>query len=99
MTRMVLCRKYGEQLPGLKAPPMPGPLGQDLFENVSVKAWEDWQELQTMLINEHHLSMQDFEARRYLMAQMKKFFDNEEVDRPSGYVAPPVADKGNNKAD
>ena len=99
MTRLVLCRKYGEQLPGLETPPMPGPLGQDIYENVSIKAWEDWQELQTMLINEHHLSMQDFDARRYLMAQMKKFFDNEEVDRPSGYVAPSAGDKGNKKTD
>ena len=98
MTRSVLCRKFGERLPGLNAPPMPGPLGQDIYENVSVKAWEDWQELQTMLINEHHLSMQDFEARRFLMAQMKKFFENEEVDRPSGYVAPADSDQGN-KAD
>lgn len=98
MTRTVLCRKYREQLPGLKAPPMPGPLGKDIYENVSIKAWEDWQELQTMLINEHHLSMQDFESRRYLVAQMKKFFANEEADRPSGYVAPPDAGRGN-KAD
>lgn len=99
MTRLVLCRKYGKQLPGLQAPPMPGPLGQDIFENVSVKAWEDWQELQTMLINEHHLSLQDFEARRYLMDQMKKFFANEEVDRPSGYVAPSDAKPTENKSD
>ena len=67
---------------------MPGSLGQDIFENISVKAWEDWQELQTMLINEQHLSLQDLDARRYLMEQMKKFFGNEEVDRPTGYVAP-----------
>lgn len=88
MTRLVLCRKYQEELPGLNAPPMPGPLGQDIFENISAKAWDDWQALQTMLINEHHLSLQDFEARRYLLAQMKKFFGNEEVDQPAGFVAP-----------
>jgi Fe-S cluster biosynthesis and repair protein YggX len=96
---MVLCRKFGKQLPGLKAPPMPGPLGQDIYENVSSKAWNDWQELQTMLINEHHLSMQDFDARRYLMAQMKKFFANDEVDKPSGYVAPLDAKSTDNKED
>ncbi|MCY3884596.1 MAG: oxidative damage protection protein [Gammaproteobacteria bacterium] len=91
MTRMILCRKYGKQLPGLSSPPMPGPLGQDIFENVSEKAWEDWQELQTMLINEHHLSLQDFEARRYLLEQMKQFFANEPVDQPSGYVPPDIS--------
>lgn len=96
MTRLVLCRKYEEQLPGLNSAPMPGALGQDIYDNVSAKAWEDWQELQTMLINEHHLSLQDFNTRRYLTAQMKKFFNNEDVDRPAGYVAPDEPSKREN---
>ncbi|MCY4143493.1 MAG: oxidative damage protection protein [Gammaproteobacteria bacterium] len=90
MARTVFCRKFGKDLPGFENPPIPGPLGQDIFENVSVQAWTEWQELQKMLINEHHLSLQDLDARRYLMDQMKKFFNNEEVDKPSGYVAPPT---------
>ena len=88
MTRTVMCRKYGKELPGFDAPPMPGVLGQDIFENVSIEAWNAWQELQTMLINEHQLSLQDFAARKYLTDQMKKFLNNEDVDKPSGYVDP-----------
>lgn len=86
MNRRVHCRKYDRELPGLDAPPLPGTVGQDIFENVSAKAWAEWQRLQTMLINEHHLSLIDREARRYLSEQMRKFLANEEHDVPAGYM-------------
>ena len=88
MTRAVFCRKYQQQLPGFDRPPMPGSLGQDLFENVSLRAWQEWQQLQTMLINENHLSMRDAKSRSFLMEQMHKFFNNEPHDRPAGYIDP-----------
>ena len=88
MSRSVLCRKYGTELPGLDAPPLPGALGQDIFENVSARAWGEWQEVQTMLINERHLNMLDLEARRFLTDQMKRFLAGEAYERPAGYVPP-----------
>ena len=86
MSRNVTCRKYGRELPGLDAPPLPGAAGQDIFENVSAKAWDEWQHLQTMLINEHHLSMIDRKARQYLSDQRAKFLANEDYDQPAGYT-------------
>ena len=86
MSRTVYCRKYREELPGLPAPPLPGAAGEDIFQNVSAKAWQAWQHVQTMLINEHHLSMADREARSYLSEQMRRFLANEDYDRPAGYV-------------
>ena len=86
--RTVHCRKHSKDLPGLKAPPMPGPLGEDIFEHVSAQAWQEWQELQTMLINEHHLALRDAEVRKYLLDQMKRFFRNEETETPAGYIKP-----------
>jgi Fe-S cluster biosynthesis and repair protein YggX len=88
MTRTVICSRYGEELEGLEKPPLPGPNGERIFNEVSRKAWEEWQSLQTMLINEKHLKLIDPEARKYLTEQMWKFFANEEVDRADGYVAP-----------
>lgn len=67
---------------------MPGPKGQELFENVSKQAWQDWMAHQTMLINEKRLNMMDMTARRYLQDQMDKFFSGEEVDQAEGYVPP-----------
>ncbi|MEM1187096.1 MAG: oxidative damage protection protein [Pseudomonadota bacterium] len=88
MSRMVTCRKYGEELPGLDAAPYPGPKGQDIFENISQRAWDEWQAQQTMLINEKHLSLADAKTRKYLQAEMEKFFAGEDYDRAEGYVPP-----------
>ena len=88
MSRTVFCRKYQEELEGLDFPPMPGKKGEDLYENVSKKAWEEWQAQQTMLINEKHLSLMDPNSRKYLQAQMQRFFNNEPFDKAEGYVPP-----------
>ena len=86
--RTVQCRKHGKELPGLTAPPMPGPLGEDIYNHVSAKAWEEWQALQTMLINEHHLSLRDADSRQFLREQMHRFLRNEDTETPAGYVKP-----------
>jgi Fe-S cluster biosynthesis and repair protein YggX len=73
---------------GLEAPPYPGPRGQDVYDNISRKAWGEWLALQTMLINEHRLNVREAETRTYLAEQMEKFFNNEATDRAEGYVPP-----------
>ena len=59
MSRTVFCKKYQKEMEGLDAPPYPGAKGQEVFDNVSKQAWQDWQSHQTMLINEKHLSLVD----------------------------------------
>jgi Fe-S cluster biosynthesis and repair protein YggX len=85
---MVFCRKYQKKLEGLDAPPQPGKRGQDIYETVSKQAWLDWQQHQTMLINEKHLSLINPEARKYLTEQMEKFLSNSDVEAAEGYVPP-----------
>ena len=88
MSRTVFCRRLQQDLPGLEAPPFPGPRGQEVYETVSGQAWNEWQELQTMLINEKHLNMMDKEARRYLNDQRDKFLAGEASDKAEGYIPP-----------
>lgn len=88
MSRMVNCKKYGKELPGLALPPYPGPKGQEIYESVSQQAWTDWQAQQVMLINEKQLSMASGDDRKYLQAEMDKFFNNEDHDQAEGYVPP-----------
>ncbi len=52
MSNTVFCRKYQQELPALPFPPLPGKQGQEIQATVSKKAWEEWQALQTRLINE-----------------------------------------------
>ena len=88
MSRTVFCRRLQQDLPGLEAPPFPGPKGQEVYETVSEQAWNEWQDLQTMLINEKHLNMMDKEARRYLNEQRDKFLAGEASDKAEGYIPP-----------
>lgn len=91
MTNTVFCRKYQQELPALPFPPLPGKQGQEIQATVSKQAWEEWQALQTRLINEKHLNMLEPEARAYLMEQMQRFLDNETTDHAEGYVPPSQA--------
>ena len=88
MARMVFCKKYQKEMEGLDNAPFPGPAGEDLFNNISKQAWQDWLAHQTMLINEKHLNMMDLTARTYLAEQRDHFFSGEEVDAAEGYVPP-----------
>lgn len=81
----ILCRKYGQKLPKLPAPPFPNALGEKIQATISAKAWGEWIELQTMLINEKHLSMIDPTAKKFLSEQRELFFDNGDYERPAGY--------------
>jgi len=88
MTRTVFCRKYHQELEGLPKPPFPGPRGQDIYDNVSARAWQEWQQLQTMLINEKRLNAFEPSTRAYLADQLEKFMNNQPTDHAEGYVPP-----------
>lgn len=86
MSRMVFCRKYQQEKEGLDKAPFPGPKGQDIFENVSRQAWQEWMTHQTMLINEKKLNMMDMTARTYLTEQRDRFLSGEKYDQADGYT-------------
>ena len=87
MTRTVHCVKLKTEAEGLARPPYPGPLGQRIFENVSKQAWGQWVEHQTRLINEYRLALAESSARKFLAAEMEKFFFGGELAQ-TGYVPP-----------
>ncbi len=86
MSRKVNCIKLGKEADGLMVPPMPGPKGQWVFENISQEAWGLWQQHQTRLINEKQLSLIDKDSRKYLQEQMDKFLKGNDYDQAEGYV-------------
>jgi Fe-S cluster biosynthesis and repair protein YggX len=88
MPRMVFCRKYQQEMEALDIPPYPGAKGQDIFNHVSKKAWQEWMAHQTLLINEKRLNMMDMGTKVYLSEQMTKFLSGENVDQAEGYVPP-----------
>ncbi|MEL0018109.1 MAG: oxidative damage protection protein [Gammaproteobacteria bacterium] len=87
MSKTVFCKKLQKDLPAMTVPPMPGPKGIELMETVSQDAWEQWKSHQTTLINEKHLDLSQADNRSWLLEQMEKFFNNEEVEQASGFKA------------
>ena len=87
MNKTVFCKKFQKDLPAMTIPPMPGPKGKNLMETISQEAWESWKSHQTTLINEKHLDLSRADTRSWLLEQMEKFFNNEEVEQASGFKA------------
>ena len=88
MTDTVHCVVLDEELEALTYSPWPGELGQRIQREVSAKAWQQWLNHQTMLINEKRLSPINPEHRTYLEEQMRKYLFEGGADRPEGYVPP-----------
>ena len=88
MARMVQCVLLKQEMPGLERPPYPGPLGQRIYEQASQQAWQQWLRHQTMLINEYRLSVIDPKARKFLEAEMEKFFFGGRAEKPEGFIPP-----------
>lgn len=73
MARRIFCKKLYKKADALDYQPYPGELGQRIYEQISKQAWKAWLSHQTMLINEHRLSLIDPRARHFLEQEMKKF--------------------------
>lgn len=87
-TRMVMCVKFGKELPGLDRIPWSGELGKRVYEHVSKDAWKLWIEYSKMLMNEYRLNPIDANSQKIMGEQMEQFFFGEGAKLPEGYVPP-----------
>ncbi|WP_293389119.1 oxidative damage protection protein [Nevskia sp.] len=76
---------------GLPRPPVPGDLGQRIYEQVSKQAWAEWIAHQTRLINEMRLSLAESESRKLLMTELEKFFFGGGELTKTSYIPPKKA--------
>jgi Fe-S cluster biosynthesis and repair protein YggX len=88
MSRMVHCVKLGKELPGLDSPPWPGELGERIYNNVSLEAWNLWEERMRMILNEYRLLPFQKEAQELMARQMTEFFFGQGSALPADYVPP-----------
>jgi Fe-S cluster biosynthesis and repair protein YggX len=88
MSRTVNCVVLKREAEGLDYAPYPGELGQRIYGNVSKEAWQQWLKHQTMLLNEYRLSPIDPKARKFLVAEMEKYFFGEGSQKPADFVPP-----------
>jgi Fe-S cluster biosynthesis and repair protein YggX len=83
---MVHCVKLGKELEGLAKPPLKGPVGQRIFDNVSKEAWRMWLEHSKMLINEYRLDLVSESGQKVWMTELDKYFFGEGSQAPTEFV-------------
>lgn len=87
MSNMVDCVRKKKLLQGLSKPPMPGELGLKIYKSLSQEAWREWQEIQTMLINEYRLNLMNKGDRETIYEELDRFLKGEEVLKPDEFKA------------
>jgi len=90
--RKVFCQKFQREMPGLDAPPWPGPMGQRIYDGISAEAWKMWEERMKMILNEYRLMPWQKEAQQLVAKHMEDFFFGEGAALPPGFV--PQQSKG-----
>ncbi|MEK6770690.1 MAG: oxidative damage protection protein [Pseudomonadota bacterium] len=89
MTRTVRCAVLKREADGLERLPYPGPLGQRIYENVSIEGWKQWLQRLTTIINENRLSTADPGSIKVIEQHMLGFlFGEGDMGKlPSGFQA------------
>ena len=72
--RIVHCIKLNKDLPGLKKAPLPGELGQKIFDNVSQQAFKMFLDYCRMIKNEYHLDLSSPNTDKIFEEQIKEYF-------------------------
>ena len=88
MSRVVFCQRLQKEADGLDFQLYPGELGKRIYDNISKEAWADWQNKQTMLINENKLNMMEPTARQFLEQSMSAYLFDGVEPTIEGYVPP-----------
>lgn len=86
MSRTVFCQHFKKEDDGLDFQFYPGDIGKNIFDNIGKEAWGIWQKKQTMLINEHKLSMMNPEDRKFLEKNMVDFLFEGKEPEIEGYT-------------
>ena len=81
----IFCTKLQKERLKLSSRPLPGELGEKIFNEISQEAWSQWLDHQTILINEYRLNLLEPKAREFLISEMKKFLFGEGSAKPDNY--------------
>lgn len=86
MPRIIFCAYLQKAAPGLAFQLIPGELGKRIFDHISQEAWTEWQQKQTMFINENKLNLMKIEDRQKIETAMIGYlFEKKEVEI-EGYI-------------
>jgi len=64
------CDNSGQQM---AAPPLPGDLGNRIYDSICQSCWSEWLQQQTVIINHYGLNVLNPEHREFLTQQTEAF--------------------------
>lgn len=82
----VFCQHFKEDLPAMSEPPFETDLGREIQSKLSQKAYDEWMERQTMIINENRLNLMNASHQELVKGYLMDFMEGNEVDLPKDYV-------------
>lgn len=83
--RIVHCVKLGKDLPGLAKPPVPGELGQMIYEKVSKEAFKNFMDYFKIIVNEYRIDLTSTESDKIFIDQMKDYFFGKGGEMPEQF--------------
>jgi Fe-S cluster biosynthesis and repair protein YggX len=84
--RIVHCIKLNKDLPGLDRKPLPGELGEKLYNSVSKEAFKMFLDYFRMIVNEYHLDLSSPNSDQIFEDQIKEYFFGEGGKLPDEFV-------------
>ena len=80
MARMVMCNKLKKELPGVPFKPFDDELGQKIYDQVSMEAWQGWLKDSVKYVNTYRLDLSDARAQKFMREQMEVYFGFKDGD-------------------
>lgn len=87
--RLVMCKKLGKELPGVRRQPFKNELGKQIYENISQEAWEGWLKDSPRLINTYRVDLASPEGQKFMLKQCAIYFGFEEGEAAETAWTPP----------
>lgn len=95
--RIVHCRMYKKDLPGLARPPYKNELGQKIFAEVSKDAWDQWLKDSVKLINTYRVDLAAPEGQKFMLEQCAIYFRFQEGELAGTAWTPPAESHSHSK--
>ena len=87
--RTVMCQKLQQELPALPFKPFNNEFGQELYDKVSLQAWQMWLRESPRFINTYGWDLQSEAGRNALTKQMRIFFNFDDGELVATAWRPP----------
>ncbi len=82
-TDLVFCKRARKWAPPPPSVPYGGALGEEIRQNVCNDSWQEWLNMEVMVINELRLNFMDPKSQDILIQQLREFLSLDQEVEPT----------------